>query len=129
MLSSSPPTAPSAPSSLVKDVITVHPVSRPFQIVSVDQSWQQVQHFHTKWPFAIPATDKKSHRIAELLVTEVIPLFGVPEVLLSDKGTNLLSHLMWDVCKLLGIQKLNTTAHHPECDGMVERFNPEDSAA
>ena len=24
---------------------------------------------------------------------------------------------------MLGIKKLNTTAYHPECDGMVERFN------
>ena len=30
---------------------------------------------------------------------------------------------MQDLCRLLEIQKLNTTAHHPECDGMVERFN------
>ena len=50
-------------------------------------------------------------------------MFGVPEALLSDRGTNLLSHLMEDVCKLLGIHKLNTTAYHPQCDGMVERFN------
>ena len=25
-------------------------------------------------------------------------------------------------CKLLGTQELNMTAHHPQCDGMVERF-------
>ena len=30
---------------------------------------------------------------------------------------------MKDVCKLLGIEKLNTTAHHPGCDGAVKRFN------
>jgi len=24
---------------------------------------------------------------------------------------------------MLGINKLNTTAYHPQCDGMVERFN------
>ena len=35
----------------------------------------------------------------------------------------MLSHLMQDICILLGITKLNTTAHHPQCDGMVERFN------
>ena len=52
-----------------------------------------------------------------------MPMFGVPEALLSDRGTNLLSHVMQDVCKLLGIRKLNTTAYHPQCDGMVERFN------
>ena len=44
-------------------------------------------------------------------------------MLLSDRGANLLSHLMQDVCSILGIEKLNTTAYHPECDGMVERFN------
>jgi transposase InsO family protein len=110
------------------------PVSRPFQIVGVDVMELPVtesgnryvlvfQDFLTKWPFAFPIPDQKAQRIARLLVTEVVPLFGVPEALLSDRGTNLLSHLMMDVCHLLGIQKLNTTAHHSECDGMVERFN------
>ena len=70
-----------------------------------------------------PTSDQKAERIARLLVEEIVPFFGVPEALLSDRGTNLLSHLMKDVCKLLGIEKLNTTAHHPECDGAVERFN------
>ena len=53
----------------------------------------------------------------------MVPQFGVPEALLSDRGTNLLSHLMLDLCRILGINKLNTTAHHPQCDGAVERFN------
>ena len=81
------------------------------------------QDFLTKWPLAYAMPDQKSERIARILVQEVIPLFGVPEALLSDRGTNLLSHLMLDLCSLLGIRKLNTTAHHPQCDGMVERFN------
>lgn len=37
-------------------------------------------------------------------VEEIIPVFGVPEALLSDRGTNLLSYLMRGVCKLLGIE-------------------------
>ena len=110
------------------------PVSRPFQIIGVDvmelpttdQGNRYVlvfQDFLTKWPMVYPMPDQKSIQIANFLVGEVIPQFGVPECLLSDRGTNLLSHLMTDVCKLLGIQKLNTTSHHPQCDGMVERFN------
>lgn len=50
-------------------------------------------------------------------------MFGVPESLLSDRGTNLLANVMMDVCSLLGITKLNTTAYHPQCNGMVERMN------
>ena len=110
------------------------PVNRPFQIVGIDvmelprtdngnQYVLVLQDFLTKWPFAFPMLDQKSKRIADLLVTEVVPFFGVPESLLSDRGTNLLSHLMLDICQMLGIKKLNTTAHHPQCDGMVERFN------
>ena len=50
-------------------------------------------------------------------------MFGVPECLLSDRGTNLLANVMKDVCDLFGIKKLNTTAYHPQCNGMVERLN------
>ena len=78
------------------------------------------QDYLTKWPLVCPIPDQKSLRIAKLLVEEVIRFFGVPEALLSDRGTNLLSNLMKDICNL---QKLNTTAYHPQCDGMVERFN------
>ena len=81
------------------------------------------QDFFTKWPLVFPAPDQKAIRIARLLVDEVLPLFGVPESLLSDRGTNLLAHVMQDVCRLLGITKLNTTAYHLQCDGMVERLN------
>ena len=68
------------------------------------------QDLFTKWPMIYLTSDQKAERFFS-------------EALLSDRGTNLLSHLMKDVCKLLGTEKLNTTAHHPECDGAVERFN------
>ena len=42
-------------------------------------------------------------RLVDILVHEIIPVCGVPESLLSDRGTNLLSYLMTDVCSLLGI--------------------------
>ena len=54
---------------------------------------------------------------------EIFPSFGCPEALLSDRGTNLLANIVQDVCQLLGITKLNTTAYHPQCNGMIERMN------
>ena len=81
------------------------------------------QDMFTKWPMVFPVPDQKTERIARLLCEEIVPLFGVPEALLTDRVTNLLSHLMQDVCAMLGTEKLNTTAYHPQCDGMVELFN------
>ena len=110
------------------------PVQRPFQVLGIDvmdlpvtergnKHVVVIQDLFTKWPMVFPVPDQKALRIARLIAEEVVPLFGVPECLLSDRGTNLLSHLVLDLCRMLGITKLNTTAHHPQCDGAVERFN------
>jgi len=52
------------------------------------------QDFLTKWPVVFPVPDQRAIRLVKLLTEEVIPLFGVPEAVLSDKGTNLLPTLM-----------------------------------
>ena len=81
------------------------------------------QDFFTKWPAVFAVPDQKPVRIARLLTDEIVLMFDVPEALLSDRGTNLLSHLMLEICDVLGILKLNTTAYHSQCVGMVKRFN------
>jgi len=48
---------------------------------------------------------------------------GVPSQLLSDHGGAFLSNLLQEMGKLLGFHKVNTTAYHPQTDGLVERFN------
>lgn len=68
------------------------------------------QDFLSKWQLVFPVPDQKAIQLVCLLVNKVIPMFGEPEALLSDRKANLLSYLMRDVCELLGIRKLNTTA-------------------
>ena len=110
------------------------PLQQPFKIMGVDVMELPVtqcgnryvivfQDFLTKWPSVLPAPDQKAIRIGRLLAVEIVPMFGVAESLLSDCGANLMAHVMQDTCQLLGITKLNTTAYHPQCDGMVERLN------
>ena len=70
-----------------------------------------------------PAPDQRPHCIACLLAEEIVPLFEVPECLLTDRGTNLLSNLMSDVSRMLGTRKLNTMARHPQYNGTIEWFN------
>ena len=109
-------------------------VQRPFQILGMDimalpktirgnQYVSVFQDFLTKWPCVFPLPDQQTNRIVKILAEDIVSFFGVPEAILSDCGTNLLSHPMLDVCKALGIQKLNTTAYHAQCDGLVERYN------
>ena len=61
--------------------------------------------------------------IARLLVKQIISRHGAPCELLSDRGAAFLSSLMKDVCQVMGTHKVNTTAYHPQSDGLVERFN------
>lgn len=109
-------------------------VQRLFQILGVhvmdlpvtecgNQHVVVIQDLFTKWLFVFAVPDQKAARIARLLAEEVIPWFGVPEALLSDRGKKLLSHLMTHLCVMLGTCKLNTTSYHPQCHGTVERFN------
>jgi len=107
----------------------LHPIitERPFQIVGVDIMELPItsrgnryvivfQDLFTKWSMVFPTLYQKAVHIAQLLVEEIIPIFGVPEAFLSDRGTNFLSFLMKDICKMMGIKKLNTTASHPKCN-------------
>ena len=107
---------------------------RPFQVIGFDvtnmpctsQGNKHVvlfQDMFNKWPMVFAVPDQITGRIVKLLCEEIVQLFGVPESLLTDKGANFLSHLVLDVCSLLGIQKLNITAYLPECNSMVEWFN------
>ena len=49
--------------------------------------------------------------------------FGVPEAIISDCGLQFTSSIWAALCQLLNIQHMQTTAYHPEGNGMVERFH------
>ena len=77
----------------------------------------------THWAecFAVPSIEAPV--IARIFVDEIFTRHGAPRTFLSDRGSNFLSALVKEVCRLLNTRKLNTTAYHPQTDGLVERFN------
>ena len=77
----------------------------------------------TKWPEVYAVPDQTAPTIARLFVEEVVSRHGVPSKLLSNRGPAFLSKLLLSVCECLGVRKVNTSAYHPQCDGVVERFN------
>ena len=110
------------------------PVGGPFHRVAVDVLQLPLttsgnkyvlvfMDYLTKWVEAFPMVDQKADTIAKLFIEHVICRHGIPEELLSDRGTNFLSDLVCDICKLLGVKKINTSGYHPQTDGLVEIFN------
>lgn len=77
----------------------------------------------TCWCEAFPVPSVEASVIACLLVDEIIAQHGAPRVLLSDRGSNFLSRLVAEVCKIFQIHKVSTSNYHPQTDGLVERFN------
>ena len=61
---------------------------------------------------------QSSATIAKLLVEKVVSRHGVPSEILSE---HVRAFLMKEVETLMGYHKLNTTAYHPQTDGLVER--------
>ena len=118
----------------VKPQLLSIPVGGPFHRVGVDiMELPLTSHgnkyvisfvdYLTKWVESFPSDNQTSETIVRLLVDHVICRHGVPEMLISDRGANLLSTLMKEVSEVMGMRKINTTAYHPQADGLVENFN------
>ncbi len=82
-----------------------------------------VSDYFTKWVEAYPLPNQTATVVADIVVKEWVPRFGVPLSLHSDQGTNFTSAVFKGMCDLMGIDKTQTTPFHPASDGLVERFN------
>ena len=109
------------------------PVGGPFHQVAVDlqlpltangNSYVAVfMDYLMKWSEAFAIPDQKADTTARLYVENIVCRHGIPEALLSDRGANFLSCLMLEICRPLGVKKINTSGYHPQSDGLVEKFN------
>eukprot|EP00731_Ephydatia_muelleri_P023718 Em0015g1301a len=79
--------------------------------------------YFTRWVEVYAIPNQEAVTVAEKLVNEMFCRFSPPEQLHSDQGRQFESKLIGEVCKLLHIKKSRTTPYHPQCNGMVERFN------
>ncbi|KAI8480272.1 hypothetical protein Bbelb_419750 [Branchiostoma belcheri] len=82
-----------------------------------------VQDFFTKYTNAYPLMRQDAATVAQVLFTHYIREHGVPQSLHSDQGRQFESTVMKNLYAALGIRKTRTTPYHPQCDGLVERFN------
>ena len=78
----------------------------------------------TRWPILVPLKNIDASTIARAHYDSVICKHGCPKSLLSDRGSNFLSKVVLEVCRIMQTHKLNTTSsYHPQCNAIQERFN------
>jgi len=79
--------------------------------------------YFTKWPEVFATEDQTAETIAQLLVEQVIARMEFQNIFFLIVDLIFLSSLVQEVCKLVGTVKINTSGYHPQCDGLVEKFN------
>ena len=84
-------------------------------LVIVDHFTQYVQAFVTK--------NHMAHTTARVLYNNFFSVFGFPQKLMSDQGTEFTGDVITAMCKLLGIEKIRTTPYHPQTNGSAERVH------
>jgi len=67
----------------------------------------------TRFVIATPLHNKTALSVAGALVHEVVLKFRIPHCILTDLGTEFQNELWQEMCQLLGISRLRTTAYCP----------------
>ncbi len=75
----------------------------------------------TRWPILVPLKATDASTIARAFFDYVICEHGYPQTLLSDRGTNFLSKIVLEVCRIMRTHKLNTSSYHPQCNAIQEQ--------
>ena len=75
----------------------------------------------SKFTIGVPLKQQDAMTLARAFVEEIILKFGIPQVLLTDQGSNFLSELFSNVCKLLRVKRVKTSAYRPQTNGALER--------
>ncbi|OMJ13933.1 Pol polyprotein, partial [Smittium culicis] len=109
---------------------------RPFEIMSLDAVGAinpisnsnnryiltAIDHF-TKWPIAKAVENIQTSTVVNFIITEIVQTFGVPEILITDRGSNFLSDVSIHLYQFLQIRHNPTTTYRPQANGQVERLN------
>jgi transposase InsO family protein len=99
------------------DIVLPLPVSQGFShvLTMIDRS--------THWPEVVPLSSTSTSACVHALLQAWVSRFGVQAVLTSDREPQFTAALWAGMCEALGITHCQTTAYHPEANGMVERLH------
>lgn len=107
---------------------------RPLEIVAIDFTQLEpgtggvenvlvITDVFTKYTQAVPTRDQKAKTVARVLLKDWIIRFGVMKRLHSDQGRSFENEVIYELCKIYGVQKTKTLPYYPEGNSVCERFN------
>ncbi|RWS20738.1 pol polyprotein-like protein [Leptotrombidium deliense] len=111
------------------------PLANVFESVGVDilgplpKSYLQNEYiivltdYGSRFVEAKATRNQTAETVAKLLLENVFFKYGFPKELLSDQGVQFRSELVKSLLKQLSVRQKQTTAYHPQCNGLTERFN------
>ncbi len=76
----------------------------------------------TRWPEAVPLRNITARSVVEGLWS-IFSRTSIPELILSDQGSQFCGRMMKEFSGWLGIDKIRTSPYHPESNGSVERLH------
>ena len=73
------------------------------------------------WLF--PTKTKSSEEAAKCLLQVVLDTGAMPEELVTDNAKELIGAMVRSVCRAFDVKQVNTSAYHPQSNGIVENLN------
>jgi len=71
----------------------------------------------------IPLENITAEHVANNFLKHVVAYHWLPDAIVSDRGTQFVSHFWTILTKMMGIKRRLSTAWHPQTDGSTERMN------
>nr|VZI10430.1 unnamed protein product [Spirometra erinaceieuropaei] len=104
------------------------PSERPWSRVHIDfagplngVSYLILVDAYSKWPDIAPLNPATASATIAFL-RRIFSQHGLPEVLVSDNGSQFISSAFEDFCRQHNIQHLRSPPYHPQSNGQAERF-------
>jgi transposase InsO family protein len=72
---------------------------------------------------AFSLSDFSAAACAQALIFSWISCFDVPDLITSDRGLQFTSNIWSQLSEMINITNYQTTAYHPEANGIVERLH------
>jgi transposase InsO family protein len=82
-----------------------------------------ITDYCTRYATAIAVPEMSAETTARAFLDRFALIYGIPQQVLTDQGSNFESKFMRVIYDALGTTKLRTSTYHPETNGLTERFN------